>query len=266
MRAAEAVAMRYRLLAAAVAASALVPSAASAQVQGPPAGTPGGPEAGSTNVVTTRSFSVAPGVVRIGTPMTAAFRVNAPAPKVRVRIVLQRTTDGKPVGGLKFGWVRSGSDVARRWTPRVGTGRFTAVLRAVDSYGHPLLQSAATSFPVTLKAAPKPAPIISANGGVFPLTGSSWSFGGDDARFGAKRNGHTHQGQDITAPEGTPIVSPHAGVVYFRGVQSGGAGHYLVITGDDGRDYVFMHLVAGSELVDKGDTVKAGQPIGQVGT
>ena len=78
--------------------------------------------------------------------------------------------------------------------------------------------------------------------------------------------GHIHQGQDVIAAEGTPLVSPVAGTVYWRAVQAGGAGHYLVIRGDDGRDYVFMHLVAGSELVDKGDTVRAGSQIGQVGT
>jgi murein DD-endopeptidase MepM/ murein hydrolase activator NlpD len=100
--------------------------------------------------------------------------------------------------------------------------------------------------------------------GIFPVRGT-YSFGGDDARFGAARNGHVHQGQDVMAAEGTPLVSPRAGVVFWRAVQKGGAGHYLVIRGDDGRDYVFMHLVAGSETVSKGDPVTAGQVIGAVG-
>ena len=68
------------------------------------------------------------------------------------------------------------------------------------------------------------------------------------------------------APKGTPLVSPVAGTVYFRDYQAGGAGHYLVSRGEDGRDYVFMPLVEGSQLVAKGDVVAAGQQIGQVGS
>ena len=101
---------------------------------------------------------------------------------------------------------------------------------------------------------------------MFPVAGGAWSFGGPANRFGASRSGHTHQGQDILAPCGTPIRAPFAGTIMQRAVQNGGAGHYLVEHASDGRDYVFMHLVAGSELVDKGDTVAAGQQIGQVGS
>jgi murein DD-endopeptidase MepM/ murein hydrolase activator NlpD len=53
--------------------------------------------------------------------------------------------------------------------------------------------------------------------------------------------------------------------VFWRKVQKSGAGHYLVIRATTGVDYVLMHLVAGSETVDEGDPVKAGQQIGQVG-
>ena len=34
--------------------------------------------------------------------------------------------------------------------------------------------------------------------------------------FGAARNGHTHQGQDILAAEGTPVVAPLAGTIALR--------------------------------------------------
>jgi murein DD-endopeptidase MepM/ murein hydrolase activator NlpD len=68
------------------------------------------------------------------------------------------------------------------------------------------------------------------------------------------------------APEGTPLVSPRAGSVHWRAYQAAGAGHYLVIRGDDGRDYVFMHLQDGSLAVTKGQAVTAGQRIGSVGS
>jgi murein DD-endopeptidase MepM/ murein hydrolase activator NlpD len=99
---------------------------------------------------------------------------------------------------------------------------------------------------------------------VFPVQGP-YTFGGADARFGAPREGHSHQGQDITAAKGTPVVAPRAGFIYWRAFQAEGAGFYLVLRGDDDRDYVFMHLQSGSLVVQKGDGVSAGQQLGAVG-
>src|SRR4051794_15187323 len=62
----------------------------------------------------------------------------------------------------------------------------------------------------------------------FPLAGS-FDWGGRDARFGAKRKGHRHQGQDLAAASGTPVVAPHAGVVEAVDYQARGAGNYVVI-------------------------------------
>lgn len=102
--------------------------------------------------------------------------------------------------------------------------------------------------------------------GVFPVQGS-YSFGGDDGRFGAGRPGHRHQGQDVAAANGTPLVAPVAGTVIWKANQPSGAGIYLVIRGAaDQRDYVFMHLKRGSVLVTPGQTVAAGQQIAQVGS
>jgi murein DD-endopeptidase MepM/ murein hydrolase activator NlpD len=109
------------------------------------------------------------------------------------------------------------------------------------------------------------APPVTASAGVFPVQGP-YSFGGDDARFGAGRTGHVHQGQDILAAAGTPVVSPRAGFVAWRAYQEGGAGHYVVVHGDDARDYVFMHFQDGSVLVQKGQAVTAGQQLGAVGS
>ena len=52
----------------------------------------------------------------------------------------------------------------------------------------------------------------------------------------------------------------------WRAFQKDGAGHYVVLRGDDGRDYVFMHMVDGSVLVQKGQAVAAGQQLGAVGS
>jgi murein DD-endopeptidase MepM/ murein hydrolase activator NlpD len=101
--------------------------------------------------------------------------------------------------------------------------------------------------------------------GRFPVVGA-YTFGGEGSRFGAGRPGHIHQGQDVSAASGTPIVAPVAGTVTWKANQPGGAGIYLVVRGEaDGRDYVFMHLKRGSVVVAVGQAVAAGAPLAQVG-
>jgi len=110
-------------------------------------------------------------------------------------------------------------------------------------------------------------PTVPPVAGVFPLAGGLWSFGGDDARFGAQRTGHLHQGQDVIADSGTPIVAPIAGTVRVKANQPGGAGIHVVVRGTtDGRDYVFMHIKRGTVAVEVGDVVTAGQQLAQVGS
>jgi murein DD-endopeptidase MepM/ murein hydrolase activator NlpD len=102
---------------------------------------------------------------------------------------------------------------------------------------------------------------------VFPLTGQ-FTYGiSPDGRFGAPRPGHSHQGQDIPAPTGTPVVAPRGGLVKFVGFQAGGAGHYIVLHGEgEELDFVFMHLRDGSVRVKQGDRVATGQQIAEVGS
>lgn len=120
------------------------------------------------------------------------------------------------------------------------------------------------------KRNPKPAPVVPAptptSDHSFPVAGP-FALGGEDGRFGAGRPGHIHQGQDITAPSGTPVVAPWPGVVEAVKFQAGGAGYYVVLDGDDeDRDYVFMHLLKDSTIVAVGDHVERGQQIAQVGS
>jgi len=126
----------------------------------------------------------------------------------------------------------------------------------------PKARKPATQKPVT----PQP-PQVGTVAGVFPVQGP-FNFGGEGARFGAGRPGHIHQGQDVVAASGTPLVAPVAGTVTWKANQPGGAGIYLVVRGAGSgelRDYVFMHLLRGSVLVAPGETVRAGQQIAQVG-
>jgi murein DD-endopeptidase MepM/ murein hydrolase activator NlpD len=161
----------------------------------------------------------------------------------------------------------------RAWTAtarRIAAGRYVARLHATGPRGATLRRTARASgrLAVTHKApAPPPVPVPPAPvtvSGIFPVQGA-YDFGGAAARFGAGRTGHVHQGQDIIAAEGTPVVTPVSGIVYWRAFQAGGAGYYVVIRGDNGPDYAFMHFQAGSTIVAKGQRVAAGQRIASVG-
>jgi murein DD-endopeptidase MepM/ murein hydrolase activator NlpD len=116
------------------------------------------------------------------------------------------------------------------------------------------------------------APTASSTAGVefshhaFPIAGS-FAWGSDGSRFGAKRDGHSHQGQDMAAAEGTPVVAPRGGLVEAVQYQAEGAGHYVVLDGEgEDHDYVFMHLRSGSITVKEGDRVRTGRRIGEVGS
>ncbi len=212
-----------------------------------------------------REFSVTPAAVAAGAPVTFAYRVRGRTRKVRVRIVLRR---GARVVRLRLGYRRTGMRHTYAWKPSaLPAGDYAVALQAFDGAGRALRRTAAAPgrTTLTIQAPPPPpaAPAPSATG-VFPVAGA-YSFGGAGARFGAGRPGHIHQGQDVTAAQGTPLVAPVAGTVYWIAYQASGAGHYVVERGTDGVDYVFMHLVTGSITVKKGQALVPGQPFGQVG-
>jgi murein DD-endopeptidase MepM/ murein hydrolase activator NlpD len=217
-------------------------------------------------------FTVTPGTVELGGALRFTWRVDGPVRSVSARVTLVPEGGGKGVG-IALGTRRAGKRSVRTFTAtasRIAAGRYTARLHATGPRGAKLRRSARASGQLTLDVmapapppppAPAPAPVVS---GTFPVQGS-YTFGGEDARFGAGRTGHIHQGQDILAAEGTPVVTPVAGIVHWRAYQADGAGYYVVIRGDDGRDYAFMHLQAGSTVVEKGQRVIAGQRIAGVG-
>lgn len=97
----------------------------------------------------------------------------------------------------------------------------------------------------------------------FPVRGAH-DFGSDIARFGAPRDGHSHEGHDVFAACGTPLVAARGGVVRTRAFHFR-AGNYVVIDGaGTGIDYAYMHLREPA-LVADGERVYTGQVIGFVG-
>src|SRR5262249_6920156 len=108
---------------------------------------------------------------------------------------------------------------------------------------------------------PTPAQTIAA-GAVFPVSGPH-TYGDP---YGAPRaGGRIHQGQDVLAAEGTPVLAPLAGTISSTSYQAGGAGYYLVEHTKVGFDLMFAHCQKESFTVAALQTVGAGQQLCSVG-
>ena len=220
------------------------------------------------------------------------------------RLLVEVAPRGARARTLDLGRVRTGAAVRLRLPARAGlaAGVYTLRVIAAGGPGQPVARSGALRLIVRPRPRPRPTPkpkskatppvqptpapqtpttttippvpkILGGTGssptttttsGVFPVQGP-YSFGGPDARFGAGRTGHLHQGQDILAAQGTPVVAPVPGTVLFNDYQAAGAGRYVVLHADDGRDMMFAHCEAGSATVTPGEHLAAGQRICLVG-
>jgi murein DD-endopeptidase MepM/ murein hydrolase activator NlpD len=94
---------------------------------------------------------------------------------------------------------------------------------------------------------------------VFPVRGRH-DFGTAVNGFGGGRG---HDGQDILAACGTPVVAARAGTV-VEAETAGAEGNYVVVKAADGRHQAYLHLLRPNS-VRKGDRVEAGERIGKVG-
>jgi murein DD-endopeptidase MepM/ murein hydrolase activator NlpD len=98
------------------------------------------------------------------------------------------------------------------------------------------------------------------DGLTFPV-GGSYDIGRSAGNgFGGGRN---HQGHDIFAACGTPLVAVTSGSVQQKAYQAA-AGHYVVLRDESGQSFAYMHLRSASPLAT-GDPVTVGQVVGRVG-
>lgn len=83
---------------------------------------------------------------------------------------------------------------------------------------------------------------------------------------GLKSQGiHGHNGVDLAAPVGTPVIAAAAGKVILSrtGGWNGGYGTYVVISHPNGTQSLYAHLAANN--VSVGETVEQGQVLGTIG-
>lgn len=120
---------------------------------------------------------------------------------------------------------------------------------------------AAVAVPAAAPAAPAvppPAPDLPKGSMTCPVDGphsfiDSWGY--------PRSGGRTHEGTDIMAASGTPVVAITDGTITYSGYGSS-AGYWIVLTGDDGHGYWYMH---NTENLVSGGHVKVGQQIATVG-
>src|SRR3989344_1550912 len=79
-----------------------------------------------------------------------------------------------------------------------------------------------------------------------------------------RASGRTHEGEDIMAPKGTPIVSPTAAVV-TRVDYGAGEGNAVYTTNPGGEKFIYYHLDRVGEGVVEGQVLARGDLIGYVG-
>ncbi len=97
---------------------------------------------------------------------------------------------------------------------------------------------------------------------VFPVQGAH-TYGD---RFGAPRSGgRVHEGQDLPADCGTPLVAARGGKVAATGYSDALYGYYVLIDGlATDTDYFYAHLQSPTPL-HQGERVRTGERIGEVG-
>lgn len=104
---------------------------------------------------------------------------------------------------------------------------------------------------------PPPAPVITGGSWICPVAGPS-AFGDT---FGAPRpGGRRHEGVDMMAPYGTPLVAVVSGFANMKPTALGG--NSISLAGDDGNGYFYAHL---SSWEGSSRNVAAGEVIGYVG-
>jgi murein DD-endopeptidase MepM/ murein hydrolase activator NlpD len=192
-----------------------------------------------------------------GRTATVAFYVRGAAP-VDVAVDVVRASDRVAVAHFALTGAAPGSVQSVDWD-----GTIAGVAQPEGRYVFQVAAAIAGGVGARAAQASAPAPRRESFWlvrDVFPIAGPHTYGQG----FGVQRSGHTHEGQDVMADCGLPLVATQAGTVKFVGTHAL-AGNYVVLSAADGSaDYVYMHL-RDPALVKKGDRVVTGQPIGFVG-
>lgn len=129
---------------------------------------------------------------------------------------------------------------------------------APDGVTGPLMELTALG---TLPSAAKPRP--EPREYVHPVHGEV-GYGEAMAQFGVNRGSHVHQGQDVFASDGTPLVAVTDSVVVETGSGDGRGNFVALYDPHMRRTYVYFHMQRPAS-VEQGERVDAGERVGRVG-
>jgi murein DD-endopeptidase MepM/ murein hydrolase activator NlpD len=187
--------------------------------------------------------------------VTFSYRVSASSP-VSVEIDLLNETDGSVVQSWQEPAVQPGVVNKITWE-----GVSNGQLEPDGRYAWRLTATGATGAKArSAQVQDETRDSFDLHDHIFPVR-ARHTFGDG---FGASRQGHTHQGQDILAKCGSKLATVEAGTVLYRKYQSA-AGYYLILHGEEtGLDYGYMHMRAPSPFAP-GDHLTTGEILGYVG-
>ncbi|MFV1989401.1 MAG: M23 family metallopeptidase, partial [Acidimicrobiales bacterium] len=100
----------------------------------------------------------------------------------------------------------------------------------------------------------------------FPVSGNEYNFVDSflAPRYANGKYDHAHQGADIFASYGTPLVAVERGILFKVGIGRIG-GIKLWVLGESGTAYYYAHMSAFAEISENGVLVEPGQIVGYVG-
>ena len=221
-------------------AAALAAAATIACVPAPPAEAAGGP-------FLERARAVHPTFFHRGA-FGCGFRFAVEHPRgrqveVKVRLYRGEVEDGRLMHTWDLGWVEAGSRQTLNWHGALPgrwawQGRYMLEVRARDRRGRRLDTESRERSRTRVRFYRH----------AFPVRGRH-DLGENGSAFGARR--------------GRLVVAARRGRVVWN-EQGSAAGNYMVMRGDDGHDYAYMHMREPSRH-EVGDMVRTGARIGRVG-
>lgn len=148
-----------------------------------------------------------------------------------------------------------------RPTPTV-THTASATTSGTSGTYYPPTSSGTTTMPPP--GAPSAAILARFPGAVFPVVGR-YNYSDDFGAYRADIPSHSHEGNDIFAPYGSPIVAVQDGTISDID-STGTAGNHLHLNNAQGDYFLYCHLSRFVTGLHNGQRVTAGQTIGYVGT